>query len=83
MRGYADINRLAMQLLAPGGLMFTASCSHHVHVSDFLEVLEYAAAESGRNIAIRSITLQPLDHPILLAVHETGYLKGAMLEAMD
>jgi 23S rRNA (cytosine1962-C5)-methyltransferase len=83
MRGYADINRLAMQLLTPGGLMFTASCSHHVHVRDFLEVLEYAAAESGRQIAIRSITLQPLDHPVLLTVPETGYLKGALLEAMS
>jgi 23S rRNA (cytosine1962-C5)-methyltransferase len=83
MRGYADINRLAMQLLNPGGIMFTASCSHHVHVPDFLEVLEYAAAESGRDIAIRSITLQPLDHPVLLTVPETGYLKGAVLEAMS
>ncbi len=82
MRGYADINRIAMQLLTPGGLMFTASCSHHVHVPDFLELLEYAAAESGRNIAIRQITTQPLDHPILLTVPETGYLKGALLEAM-
>ncbi|HYW52042.1 MAG TPA: class I SAM-dependent methyltransferase, partial [Gemmatimonadaceae bacterium] len=83
MRGYADINRIAMQLLTPGGMMFTASCSHHVHVPDFLELLEYAAAESGRNIAIRTITLQPLDHPMLLTVPETGYLKGALLEAMD
>ena len=83
MRGYADINRIAMQLLTPGGLMFTASCSHHVHLPDFLEVLEYAAAESGRNIAIRSITLQPMDHPVLLTVPETGYLKGAILEAMS
>ncbi|MCC7054005.1 MAG: class I SAM-dependent rRNA methyltransferase [Gemmatimonadaceae bacterium] len=83
MRGYADINRLAMQLLTPGGIMFTASCSHHVHVPDFLEVLEYAAAESGRQVAIRTITLQPLDHPMLLTVPETGYLKGALLEAMD
>ena len=83
MRGYADINRLAMQLLTPGGIMFTASCSHHVHVPDFLEVLEYAAAESGRQIALRSITLQPLDHPVLLSVPETGYLKGALLEAMS
>jgi 23S rRNA (cytosine1962-C5)-methyltransferase len=83
MRGYADINRLAMQLLTPGGIMFTASCSHHVHVPEFLEILEHAAAESGRAIAIRSITLQPLDHPVLLTVPETGYLKGAVLEALD
>ena len=83
MRGYADINRIAMQLLTPGGLLFTASCSHHVHVPDFLELLQYAAAESGRTIAIRTITLQPMDHPMLLTVPETGYLKGALLEAMD
>ncbi len=83
MRGYADINRLAMQLLTPGGTMFTASCSHHVHVPEFLEILEHAAAESGRAISIRSITLQPLDHPVLLTVPETGYLKGAVLDARD
>jgi 23S rRNA (cytosine1962-C5)-methyltransferase len=83
MRGYADINRIAMQLLTPGGTMFTASCSHHVHVPDFLELLEYAAAESGRDIAIRTITLQPLDHPMLLTVPETGYLKGAVLQALS
>ena len=83
MRGYADINRLAMQLLTPGGTMFTASCSHHVHVPEFLEILEHAASESGREIAIRQITLQPIDHPVLLAVPETGYLKGAILEAMS
>ncbi len=83
MRGYADINRIAMQLLAPGGTLFTASCSHHVHLPDFLEVLDYAAAESGREIAIRKITLQPLDHPVLLTVPETGYLKGAVLEALS
>jgi 23S rRNA (cytosine1962-C5)-methyltransferase len=82
MRGYADINRLAMQLLTPDGTMFTASCSHHVHVPDFLELLEYAAAESGRSMAIRAITLQPPDHPILLTVPETGYLKGALLQAI-
>jgi 23S rRNA (cytosine1962-C5)-methyltransferase len=83
MRGYADINRLAMQLLTPGGTMFTASCSHHVHVPEFLEILEHAASESGRDIAIRSITLQPIDHPVLLTVPETGYLKGAILEALS
>jgi 23S rRNA (cytosine1962-C5)-methyltransferase len=83
MRGYADINRLAMQLLTPGGTMFTASCSHHVHVPEFLEILEHAAAESGRDVAIRSLTLQPIDHPVLLTVPETSYLKGAILTAMS
>ncbi len=83
MRGYADINRLAMQLLTPGGTMFTASCSHHVHVPEFLEILEHAAAESGRDMAIRQLTLQPVDHPVLLTVPETSYLKGAILQALS
>jgi 23S rRNA (cytosine1962-C5)-methyltransferase len=83
MRGYADINRLAMQLLTPGGTMFTASCSHHVHVPEFLEILAHAAAESARDITIRQITLQPIDHPVLLTVPETGYLKGAVLDALS
>ena len=83
MRGYADINRLAMQLLTPGGTMFTASCSHHVHVPEFLEILAHAAEESGRDIAMRQLTLQPVDHPVLLTVPETGYLKGAVLEALS
>jgi 23S rRNA (cytosine1962-C5)-methyltransferase len=83
MRGYADINRLAMQLLAPGGVMLSASCSHHVHVSDFLEVIQVAASDSGRTIGILDITLQPVDHPVLAAVPETGYLKGVLLQAHD
>jgi 23S rRNA (cytosine1962-C5)-methyltransferase len=83
MRGYADINRLAMQLLAPGGVLFTASCSHHLQVPEFLDVLHHAAGDSGRRVAIRTITLQPVDHPMLLAVPETGYLKGALIDAMD
>ncbi len=83
MRGYADINRLGMQLLNPGGIMFTASCSHHIHVPEFLEILQHAAEQSGREIAIRNITLQPIDHPVLLSVPETGYLKGAILEAVS
>ncbi len=83
MRGYADINRLAMQLLTPGGTMFTASCSHHVHVPEFLEILEHAAAESGREVAIRQLTLQPIDHPVLLTVPETSYLKGAILQTLS
>jgi 23S rRNA (cytosine1962-C5)-methyltransferase len=63
--------------------VFTASCSFHLSRAMFLEMLQDAATDSGRRIALRSITGQPLDHPELLTVPETGYLKGAMLEAMD
>jgi 23S rRNA (cytosine1962-C5)-methyltransferase len=82
-RGYKDINLQAMRLLAPGGTLFTASCSFHLSKSRFLELLQDAAADSGRRIVLRGITAQPLDHPELLTVPETGYLKGALLEAID
>lgn len=83
MRGYKDINLQAMKLLAPGGLLFTASCSHHLSRGLFFEMLSDAVADSGRRFALRSITGQPLDHPELINVPETGYLKGALLEAME
>jgi 23S rRNA (cytosine1962-C5)-methyltransferase len=83
LRGYKDVNLRAMRLLAPGGLLFTASCSYHLTKPLFLEMLEAAAADSGRRVALRELRGQPLDHPELLTVPETGYIKGALLEAMD
>ncbi len=83
LRGYKDINLRAMRILAPGGLLFTASCSFHLTKPLFLEMLQDAAADSGRRIALRGITGQPLDHPEVVSIPETGYLKGALLEALD
>jgi len=83
LRGYHEINLRAMRLLAPGGVLYTASCSYHLTKPIFLEMLERAAADSGRRIAIREIIGQPLDHPEILTIPETGYIKGALLEAMD
>ena len=83
LRGYKEINLRAMRLLSPGGLLFTASCSFHLSKPLFLEMLEDAAADSGRRIVLREIRGQPLDHPELLTVPETGYIKGALLEALD
>ena len=83
LRGYKDVNLRAMRLLTPGGLLFTASCSFHLSRALFQEMLEAAAADSGRRIALRELRGQPLDHPELLTVPETGYLKGALLEALD
>jgi 23S rRNA (cytosine1962-C5)-methyltransferase len=81
IRGYKEINLRAMRLLAPGGLLFTASCSFHLTKPLFLEMLEAAAADSGRRIILRELRGQPIDHPELLTVPETGYIKGALLEA--
>jgi 23S rRNA (cytosine1962-C5)-methyltransferase len=83
LRGYKDINMRAMRLLASGGTLFTASCSFHVSKALFLEMLEAAAADSGRRVAIREIRGQPLDHPEILTSPETGYIKGALLQAVD
>src|SRR5688500_9933666 len=82
LRGYHEINLRAMRLLAPGGVLYTASCSYHLTKPLFLEMIERAAADSGRRMALREMIGQPLDHPEILTVPETGYIKGAILEAM-
>lgn len=83
IRGYKEINLRALRLLTPGGLLFTASCSFHLTKSLFLEMVQSAAADSGRRVALRAITGQPLDHPEVITIPETGYLKGALLEVLD
>ena len=79
-RGYKELNLRAMRLLAPGGVLFTASCSYHMTKPMFLDVVREAAADSGRPMILRAITGQPLDHPEVLTIPETGYLKGVLLE---
>jgi 23S rRNA (cytosine1962-C5)-methyltransferase len=81
LRGYRDLNRRAMRLLEPGGVLYTASCSYHVGKDAFLAMLAEAAAESGRRMILRGVTGQPVDHPEVLTIPETGYLKGALVEA--
>ena len=81
LRGYHEINLRAMRLLAPGGILYTASCSYHLTKPLFLEMIERAAADSGRRLILRELIGQPLDHPEVLTIPETGYLKGAILEA--
>jgi 23S rRNA (cytosine1962-C5)-methyltransferase len=83
LRGYKEINLRAMRLLAPGGWLYTASCSFHVGRSMFLEMVMDAAADSGRRLALRRVLGQASDHPELLTVPETGYLKGALLEDVE
>jgi 23S rRNA (cytosine1962-C5)-methyltransferase len=83
LRGYKEINLRAMRLLSSGGTLVTASCSFHLTKELFLEMLEAAAADSGRRIVLRQLLGQPLDHPEILSIPETGYLKGAVLQAAD
>src|SRR5688500_3628689 len=83
LRGYKDINMRAMRLLSPGGMLFTASCSFHIGKALFLDMLTAAAEDSGRRIALREFRGQPVDHPEVLTIPETGYIKGALLQALD
>ena len=81
LRGYKELNLRAMRLLAPGGLLFTASCSYHVTKPMFLDVVREAAADNERPLILRALTGQPLDHPEVVTIPETGYLKGLLLES--
>jgi 23S rRNA (cytosine1962-C5)-methyltransferase len=81
LRGYHEINLRAMRCLAPGGTLLTASCSFHVRLPEFLAMLAEAAADSGRRLFLRHILGQDVDHPEVLTIPETSYLKGAVLQA--
>jgi 23S rRNA (cytosine1962-C5)-methyltransferase len=83
IRGYKEINLRAMRLLSPGGILFTASCSFHLTLPLFLEMLRDAAGDSGRQLILRQLRGQPLDHPEILNIPETGYIKGAVVQALD
>jgi 23S rRNA (cytosine1962-C5)-methyltransferase len=83
LAGYKEINLRAMRLLVPGGLLLTCSCSYHVHRAEFLAMLADAARDSGRRLELRALTGAAADHPELLNVPETAYLKGALLAAVD
>ena len=82
-KGYREINRRALSLLKPGGHLFTYSCSYNMSAEDLLEALRQASSDARRMTRVVSYQTQSPDHPIILTVPETGYLKGLVLEAMD
>ena len=81
-RGYKEINLRAMKLLEPGGLLATFSCSHHVSEGLFEEICRAAATDAGATLRVLDRLTQSPDHPVLLTVPETRYLKGLLLEAL-
>ncbi|MEP6571563.1 MAG: class I SAM-dependent rRNA methyltransferase [Gemmatimonadota bacterium] len=81
VRGYQEINLRAMRILAPGGTLLTASCSFHLHRPEFLQMLAAAAADSGRRLTLTHLLGQGTDHPEIITIPETGYLKGAVFMA--
>jgi 23S rRNA (cytosine1962-C5)-methyltransferase len=79
LRGYKELNLRALKMLRPGGILVTCSCSYHVSPADFLEVVAQAARDMHRNLHIVENRTQAKDHPILLTVPETAYLKCIVL----
>jgi 23S rRNA (cytosine1962-C5)-methyltransferase len=76
LKRYLDMNRLALQAVAPGGLFLTCSCTGLVRETDFLETLRRAAWQAGRTVQILQVTGAAPDHPFLLHVPEGRYLKA-------
>jgi 23S rRNA (cytosine1962-C5)-methyltransferase len=81
-RGYAHLNRLALGLLEPGGVLITCSCSHHISADRFLEILMKAASLARKSVTHIKIGGQPEDHPSLLGLPETAYLKCVVLRVL-
>ena len=79
LRGYKELNLRALKMLRPGGILVTCSCSYHVSPTDFLEVVAQAARDMHRNLRIVENRTQAKDHPILLTVPKTAYLKCIVL----
>lgn len=79
VRAYTDLNAACMRLLRPGGLLATSSCSYHLQKELFVELLLAAAHISGRSLRLLALRSQAMDHPVLLAMPETEYLKCAFL----
>jgi len=75
LRGYKELNLRALKMLRPGGILVACSCSYHVSMADFLEVLAESVRDVHRNLRILECRTQARDHPTLLNVPETAYLK--------
>jgi len=78
-RGYKEINLRAMKLLAPGGTLITSTCSYHMTEDAFLNVLAEAATDAGRSAQMIEKRMQARDHPVLVSMPETHYLKCIIL----
>lgn len=79
LQGYREINRRAMALIKPGGFLVTCSCSYHLDREDFRTMLTQAAQDAKRTVRLLEFRAQSRDHPILLSIPETDYLKCAIL----
>lgn len=76
LRGYKEINLRALQRLAPGGILATYTCSHHMQDAELRGVLAAAATDAKRKVRVREWCHQPADHPVLVTMYESEYLRG-------
>lgn len=81
-RGYKEVNLRAMRLLEPGGHLLTFSCSHHVSMELLEEICREAATDGGTTLRLVRTLGQGRDHPVLLTVPETRYLRGLLLQSV-
>jgi 23S rRNA (cytosine1962-C5)-methyltransferase len=79
MRGYKELNLRAMKALTPGGVLATYTCSHHMQDEQLREVIGEAAADVKRRVHILEFCHQPSDHPVLVTMPESEYLRGYIL----
>lgn len=81
LRGYKELNLRALRMLTPGGILVTCSCSHHISLQDFTEVIAAAASDAGRHVRLLETRAAAPDHPEVLTLPETRYLKCLILQA--
>jgi 23S rRNA (cytosine1962-C5)-methyltransferase len=81
-RGYKEINLRALKILAPGGYLVTCSCSYHLSEALFLQLMAEAANDAKKNVVVVERRTQAQDHPILLTMPETHYLKALILKVL-
>jgi 23S rRNA (cytosine1962-C5)-methyltransferase len=77
IKGYEKLNKLALELLKNGGLLFSSSCSYHMKEEMFIEMINNAAVKVGKRLQLFHFSNASLDHPSLTSMEETGYLKFA------
>lgn len=82
-RGYKEINLRTLKLLNPGGVPVTCTCSYHISEELFLEIIEDAALDARRRLQIIEKRGQSTDHPVLLGVPETHYLKCVIVRVIE
>ncbi|MBR2875186.1 MAG: class I SAM-dependent methyltransferase, partial [Clostridia bacterium] len=80
IKGYKDINVNGMKIVKKGGYLITCSCSHYLTVPLFLDMIKSAAKDAGRNAQLIEFRMQSRDHPTLLGMDESLYLKCAVLQ---